>query len=218
MFAHVKTTMGTFHETMTLQLVQSALNIKVIVCFFFFLSPVLSGDNTGTSSKKGGDGLWWQEVWKDKDSGDTEHIKTQIRLAQRWWPSPSPCSRTCWGILARVCKPCETVHVSWSLRVCVCPHSVGVPACLYNLTVRNRKTAPINDRRRQTGAEKGGHAFPLLLPENQSNDTALHYTLLLTTGRPCSLRGKEERVAECTTQIIFIWDPGGYWQTGGAFR
>lgn len=144
--------------------------------------------------------------------------KTQIRLAPRWWPSPSARSRRCCRIHAHVCKPCETVHVSWSLRVCVCPRRVGVPACLYNLTVPNRKTAPINDRQRQTGAEKGGHAFPPLPPKNQSNETALHHTPLLTTGRPCSLRGKEERVAECTTQIIFIWDPGGYWQTGGAFR
>lgn len=46
--------------------------------------PGLSADNAGSNTKIGGDGLWWQEVWKDKDSGDTEHIKTQIRLAPLW--------------------------------------------------------------------------------------------------------------------------------------
>lgn len=102
--------------------------------------------------------------------------KTQIRLAPRWWPSPSARSRTCWGIRAHVCRPCETAHVSWSLRVCVCSRSVGVPACLYNLTIRNRKIAPIKDRQRQTGAEKGGHAFPPLLPEKpkQRDCSPLH--------------------------------------------
>lgn len=189
-----------------------------LLWFFCTFSLGLSGDNAGSSSKKGNDGLWWQEVRKDKDGEDTEQIKTQIRLAPQWRPSASARSHTCWRIRARVCKPCETVHVSWSLRVCVCPRRAGAPACLSNLTVWNRKTAPLNDRRRQTGAQKGGHSFPPLLPENQSYETALHYTLLLAAGRPCSLRGKAERVAECTTQIIFIWDPGGYWQSGGAFR
>lgn len=167
---------GTFNETMTLQLVQSTPNIKVrgFFCCCFF--PGLSGDNAGSSSKKGGDGLWWQEVWKDKDGGDTEHIKTQIRLAPRWWPSPSACLRPCWRIRARVCKPCENVHVLWSLRVCVCPCSVGVPACLYNSTVQNRKTAPRNDRWRQTGDEKGGHAFPPASPwkPKQQDCSQLH--------------------------------------------
>lgn len=219
--AHVKTTMWHLMKWSHLRGASQSCtvgpNIKV-----GFLSPVfpgLSGDNAGT--KKGGDGLWWQEVWKDKDSGDTEHIKTQIRLAPLRRPSPSARSCTCWGIRACVCKPCEIVHVSWSLCVCVCPHNVGVPACLYDLTVGNGKTVPMKGRRRQTegrGGWKSRACIFLLLPENQSSEIALHYTLLLTTGRPCSLRGKEERAAECTAQIIFIWDPGGYWQTGGAFR
>lgn len=97
------------------------------------------------------------------------------------------------------------------LTVWVCLHA-------YLTQLLETERLPIKDRRRQTGAGKRRACVSLLLVENQSNQTALHYTLLLTTGRPCSLRGKEDRAAECTTQIIFIWDPGGYWQTGGAFR
>lgn len=48
---------GTVDETMMLQIVQSAQNIKVRVFCCFFFSLELSGDNAGSSSKKGGDGL-----------------------------------------------------------------------------------------------------------------------------------------------------------------
>lgn len=148
-------------------------------------------------------GQWGYRAYKNKD-------KIGSTMADLHWAA----------IHVRACvyKPCEIIHVSWSQRVCVCPHSVGVPACLPHSTITDWKTVPIKDRRRQTGAGKRRACVSLLLVENQSNQTALHYTLLLTTGRPCSLRGKEDRAAECTTQIIFIWDPGGYWQTGGAFR
>lgn len=63
-------------------------------------------------------------------------------------------------------------------------------------------------RLRQELIEEGTY-FPATRRKSKTT-SALHYTLLLTTGGARSLRGTAERAAECMRQIIFIWDPGGY--------
>lgn len=65
---------------------------------------------------------------------------------------------------------CRGACVSASvLAVWACPHADTT-------WLFNRKIAPINDRQRQTGAEKRGHAFPSLLPEKpkQRDCSPLH--------------------------------------------
>lgn len=118
------------------------------------------------------------------------------------------------------------------VNLCMCPgacvsvyvHRGGcacmlILACLLQTEWEDRKKKK-KDRNlgpRRVGLMEEGTHFPASHWKPKTT-TALHYTLLLTTGGACSLRGTAERAGECTRQIIFIWDPGGYWQTGGAFR
>lgn len=115
------------------------------------------------------------------------------------------------------------------VNLCMCPCAcasiyvsieVSVPACLYwRVSYRQNESTEKRNKTKTRGVElmEEGTYFPATSWKSKTT-SALHYTLLLTTGRARSLRGTAERASECMRQIIFIWDPGGYWQTGGAFR
>lgn len=82
----------------------------------------LSTDNTSSSTKREGDGTWWQEVRKRQGQWETEHIKTQIRLASLCWPSAR--------VFVCICGCMDVSACGKHVNLCMCPGAC-VSVCVH---------------------------------------------------------------------------------------